>query len=48
MLFVGVFCGSDLFTGVCCIVHCLAIRSYHIFLYSACESAGRTCVICCV
>jgi len=54
VLFVGVFCGSDLSAGVCvcvcvcCIVHCLGICPYHILLDCACESAGCTCVVCCV
>jgi len=52
VLFVDVFCGSDLSAGVCVlvcfIVHCLAICSFHILLDCACESAGCTCVVCCV
>ena len=27
---------------VCCVVHCLVVCVYHIFLVSACESAGCT------
>jgi hypothetical protein len=51
VLFVAVYCGGDLFIGVCvcmCVVHCLVRHAYFIFLVSACESAGSTCVICCV
>ena len=49
MLFVGVFCGSDLFTGVCACVLYIVLPYVHItFLYSACQSTGCTCVICCV
>jgi hypothetical protein len=55
VLFVGVLCGSDLFTGVCvcvllCFVFSYALLSYvHIAsLVSVCESAGYTSVMCCV
>ena len=56
-VFVGVFFGSYLVTGVCvhvcCTVHCIQLCTlvtcaYHIFLIYACESVGCTCVICCV
>jgi hypothetical protein len=33
---------------VCCIVRCHVVRAYLIVLVSACESAGCTCVVCCV
>jgi hypothetical protein len=49
---VGVFCGS---VCVCvCVVlyivfsYALFVRAYQIFLVSACQSAGCTCVISCV
>ena len=51
---VGVVCGSDLFTGIC-VLYCtlyLVTHFFHtyiyIFLFSARESAGSTCVIRCV
>jgi hypothetical protein len=52
---VGVFCGSDLFTGVCvcvCFTVYLVTHSCRNFishpLVNACESAGCTSVIRCV
>ena len=56
MLFVGVFCGSDLFTGVCVCAVLYIVFSYTplsfmhntYFLFNACESAGCICVTCCV
>jgi len=51
---VGVVCGSDLFTGIC-VLYCTLylvthffVCAYHIFLFSARESARCTCVIHCV